>query len=917
VDAPAARHTPSAGTPRGGERGGSDYTPPWQRSEPRGPVRGPDPNTPAWQRNDPLRPQRQPYTHMDAANDPRWDDPLARQVELDKLKPDYLRPEPGKPRPEVDTFSHIPPDPMDPRALKLADSVGDPPHSNVREWMGNVNPDYGTSKHYQMNCPEVGRNVTDILYGKKPRLAAGNKFKSGEQPDSTLEWMDLEDFKPEHKMWAHPDPNANPADFTNAAYRRVVDALTGRRPGTHADIFVTWRGSNPKIPGGGHVFNAFVDDTGRVKFLDAQPEGGKLEDAFPEGHTGPDPANPYWVDTKLPDGSTRRDLIDITSIKFAVREPGGTWEGVPRTLNTPPASLSQIPRPHPQRGDTPPTPDLRTPDPNTPDPNALDPNTPGPHTPAPGTPDPRTPEANTPGSGDSHGGIGDWFNRRTRSDSAPSSPQDVARAGERPASPSPRPEPELADRRFQASAQDEAEFVRRDRDYQPGRIEQHRERGRLQPSSAIDNLTDFEIRALEKLLRPDHQYINTAYRAGDLRIEHDPTVRLAVSAMNKMPDVAGTVRRGIEIDDLTAFVQRYAPGSTIREPAFQHSAKTRDGAFGFNVQLEIDARHGKDLSFLRPGFDEVMHPPHTTFHSTEMRYDEANRTLHVKLRDYGGPPEPPPGGWPPLPTVPDIDPRRAALREQQEAIHRPITPQTPQTPIDPFAGRPSQYQPQPWQQPQAWFDPMRQQPQQPYPPGQRPSSPPQYGGQSSQPQYGGQPSQPQYSGQSWRPGDPGFGVSNKPGFDPAFHHKALGDQFSPGVHDPDSAFQDKEREIADRLEQEGWRVDARPEDHGKAHMKNPESMVRKDPADGGLITEFKTPNSGSKAAIKRLVNSASKQVPPAGEVVIDGRNVGLTEELAKEAYKSARRQPGATVAAKVHFILADGRIVTRDVTEVV
>jgi hypothetical protein len=165
-------------------------------------------------------------------------------------------------------------------------------------------------------------------------------------------------------------------------------------------------------------------------------------------------------------------------------------------------------------------------------------------------------------------------------------------------------------------------------------------------------------------------------------------------------------------------------------------------------------------------------------------------------------------------------------------------------------------------------------------------------------------------------GDSNFGVSDKSGFDPAFHHKALGDQFGPGVHDLDGALQPKERAIADRLEAEGWRVDARPEDHGKQHMKNPESMIRKDPADEGRITEFKTPESSTKQAIKRLVNHASKQVPPEGEVVIDGRNVGLTEELAKDAYQSARRQPGATVAAKVHFILADGRIVTRDVKEV-
>jgi hypothetical protein len=130
------------------------------------------------------------------------------------------------------------------------------------------------------------------------------------------------------------------------------------------------------------------------------------------------------------------------------------------------------------------------------------------------------------------------------------------------------------------------------------------------------------------------------------------------------------------------------------------------------------------------------------------------------------------------------------------------------------------------------------------------------------------------------------------------------------VHDSEGAFQPKEREIADRLEQEGWRVDARPEDHTKDHLKNPESMVRKDSADEGRITEFKTLNSGSANAAKRNINDASDQVPADGEVVVDGSKVGLTEADANKAYAKAVGQPGKTVAATVHVILGDGRIMT-------
>jgi hypothetical protein len=157
-------------------------------------------------------------------------------------------------------------------------------------------------------------------------------------------------------------------------------------------------------------------------------------------------------------------------------------------------------------------------------------------------------------------------------------------------------------------------------------------------------------------------------------------------------------------------------------------------------------------------------------------------------------------------------------------------------------------------------------------------------------------------------------VSAKQGFDPAFHYKPLGDEFAPGVHDPDGVLTPDERAIAERLEEDGWRVDARPEDHTKKGMKNPEAMVRKDGADEGLITEFKTlepkPNGNRVNAARRNVNEASDQVPPEGEVVIDGRKVGLTAEDAQRAFVRALGQPAKTVARTVHFILANGERTT-------
>jgi Contact-dependent growth inhibition CdiA C-terminal domain len=143
-------------------------------------------------------------------------------------------------------------------------------------------------------------------------------------------------------------------------------------------------------------------------------------------------------------------------------------------------------------------------------------------------------------------------------------------------------------------------------------------------------------------------------------------------------------------------------------------------------------------------------------------------------------------------------------------------------------------------------------------------------------------------------------------FDPAFDLRPLEVDFEPGVHDPDGGFQPHELVIAERLAKEGWRIDARKADHASGD-KNPDAMIRKGAAERGLIVEFKTPTKNSSSTIRRNISDASDQ---ASEVVIDGRNVGLTEAEAWRAYRRAVGQPGKTIANVVHILLGDGRLVS-------
>ncbi|WP_328325904.1 hypothetical protein OHA70_36730 [Kribbella sp. NBC_00382] len=146
-----------------------------------------------------------------------------------------------------------------------------------------------------------------------------------------------------------------------------------------------------------------------------------------------------------------------------------------------------------------------------------------------------------------------------------------------------------------------------------------------------------------------------------------------------------------------------------------------------------------------------------------------------------------------------------------------------------------------------------------------------------------------------------------PDFDPAFHPRALGDDFAPGAHDPLDSFSPEERQIAERMVAEGWRVDARPADHGSVGKKNPDAMVRKSGTDEGLAVEFKTPESSAANALKSAMLRARKQ---ADIVVIDGRPTNVSVDAADRAYRRCRGQPGVTLPKLIHVILGDGRLIS-------
>ena len=138
-------------------------------------------------------------------------------------------------------------------------------------------------------------------------------------------------------------------------------------------------------------------------------------------------------------------------------------------------------------------------------------------------------------------------------------------------------------------------------------------------------------------------------------------------------------------------------------------------------------------------------------------------------------------------------------------------------------------------------------------------------------------------------------------FDPAFDLRPLESTSRPGI--PRSArvrsIRRNGRSPSGSLE-EGWRIDARPADDTRRKVRRiPDAMVREEPRSSrGVIVEFKTPRSNKSSADQaEHERLASESGRARRRGVIDGRQIGLSEEDAERAFRRACGQPGSTVAS--------------------
>jgi hypothetical protein len=150
-------------------------------------------------------------------------------------------------------------------------------------------------------------------------------------------------------------------------------------------------------------------------------------------------------------------------------------------------------------------------------------------------------------------------------------------------------------------------------------------------------LSDQELLSVERFASPEGTLINTALHTGDeaALADLEPELRNLTSALNKLPNYRGTVIRGADVktSDLGDFLLRYEPGTTIREPGFITTSTQQP--FRGNVRIYVNATHGKDISPLVPGQNQVLFPAGEAFKVTAREFDPMTKMWTIYLDDMG------------------------------------------------------------------------------------------------------------------------------------------------------------------------------------------------------------------------------------------------------------------------------------------
>jgi len=141
------------------------------------------------------------------------------------------------------------------------------------------------------------------------------------------------------------------------------------------------------------------------------------------------------------------------------------------------------------------------------------------------------------------------------------------------------------------------------------------------------------------------------------------------------------------------------------------------------------------------------------------------------------------------------------------------------------------------------------------------------------------------------------------------HLGVAGERFKPGVHDPEHMLTPTQLEAAERLAKDGAMVNVMNPDRVGVDNADGVAIVRESPNSTGTPTAFVPLDATSETAVADALDIAASRVSSFehGQVMLDGRESGLTVEAARAGLEEAGKRDGA-VPDRVHCLLANGEL---------
>jgi len=144
--------------------------------------------------------------------------------------------------------------------------------AEVTRRLSTVNQGFGRNAGSNVNCGFCVESVENILRGLTPRTTPTGRItwtafrESTEAATSSLPTVVRNSMNAQSQAVASAIRQGAPTGFLRSTAARITEFMSGVGPGSMGRVWV-------RRADGGHILNVWVDDLGRVFFIDGQSGG--------------------------------------------------------------------------------------------------------------------------------------------------------------------------------------------------------------------------------------------------------------------------------------------------------------------------------------------------------------------------------------------------------------------------------------------------------------------------------------------------------------------------------------------------------------------------------------------------------------------------------------------------------------------